>query len=432
MRPLMSTAADAAMSSGKTDDEEHTPSSDDDGSTPEPTAATAENTSAPQDPAQPQKRKGGRKPIYATSEERKQRNRQAQAAFRERRTEYIKQLEATIKQHEEALRSLQQSHRSAADECLMLRYKNSLLERILLEKGIDVQAELSVKTGSPLFDANNSPSQMSAPMVPAPLQRAAVNRQHARRSYQGTTANGRTSSLATQYTSRPSPFGTQSPTGQPTPASHVSSPTAMSNRSSVSTQQTGLPSPASVVISQAPSQASASAHSHASGTMPPASHAGTAPYHLSSTMSTISNASSKSGTTAVQAGVPSNSVFDYPPQFQKQMDQLDRDYDSNLRTNVDHESDISMGQDYEAANFGIPNHYAPFDNQHMPQQQHLVGAVGSQTVPRGRARDLQAAMFAGGQPPFDSFDSMLDADPFGLSASMHFPTTYSFDQAPQK
>lgn len=74
--------------------------------------------------------------IYATSEERKQRNRQAQAAFRERRTEYIKQLEATIKQNEETLSTLQQSHRSAADECLMLRYKNSLLERILLEKGI--------------------------------------------------------------------------------------------------------------------------------------------------------------------------------------------------------------------------------------------------------------------------------------------------------
>ena len=75
--------------------------------------------------------------IYATSEERKQRNRQAQAAFRERRTEYIKQLEATIKHQEETLQNLQQSHRSAADECLMLRYKNSLLERILLEKGQD-------------------------------------------------------------------------------------------------------------------------------------------------------------------------------------------------------------------------------------------------------------------------------------------------------
>lgn len=74
--------------------------------------------------------------IYATSEERKQRNRQAQAAFRERRTEYIRQLETTIKRNEESLQSLQQSHRSAADECLMLRYKNSLLERILLEKGM--------------------------------------------------------------------------------------------------------------------------------------------------------------------------------------------------------------------------------------------------------------------------------------------------------
>ena len=73
--------------------------------------------------------------IYATSEERKQRNRQAQAAFRERRTEYIKQLESTIKHHEDTLQNLQNSHRNAADECLMLRYKNSLLDRILLEKG---------------------------------------------------------------------------------------------------------------------------------------------------------------------------------------------------------------------------------------------------------------------------------------------------------
>jgi hypothetical protein len=73
--------------------------------------------------------------IYATSEERKQRNRQAQAAFRERRTEYIKQLEETIRVHESNLHNLQAAHRTAADECLMLRYKNSLLERILLEKG---------------------------------------------------------------------------------------------------------------------------------------------------------------------------------------------------------------------------------------------------------------------------------------------------------
>jgi hypothetical protein len=132
------------------------------------------------------KRKGGRKPVYpysalpylatllmilqmyATSEERKQRNRQAQAAFRERRTEYIKQLEETIRVHEANLHNLQTTHRITADECLMLRYKNSLLERILLEKGnptsvlnivenyllilpigIDVQAELGTKNSIP-------------------------------------------------------------------------------------------------------------------------------------------------------------------------------------------------------------------------------------------------------------------------------------------
>lgn len=31
--------------------------------------------------------------------------------------------------------------------------------------------------------------------------------------------------------------------------------------------------------------------------------------------------------------------------------------------------------------------------------------------------------------PFDSFDPMLDADPFGLTASMHFPTQFSFQES---
>ena len=32
----------------------------------------------------------------------------------------------------------------------------------------------------------------------------------------------------------------------------------------------------------------------------------------------------------------------------------------------------------------------------------------------------------------DPNDPMLDADPFGLSASMHYPTSYSFEQPPQR
>jgi hypothetical protein len=88
-------------------------------------------------------------------------------AFRERRTEYIKQLEETIRVHEVNLHNLQTGRQSAADVCIMLRYKNSLLERMLLEKGsqtnvpnigekylpvlpisIDVHAELEAKTNS--------------------------------------------------------------------------------------------------------------------------------------------------------------------------------------------------------------------------------------------------------------------------------------------
>ncbi|EPS44300.1 hypothetical protein H072_1712 [Dactylellina haptotyla CBS 200.50] len=121
------------------------------------------------DAAAAQKRKGGRKPVYATQEERKMRNRAAQAAFRERRTEYIKHLEATIKQQEETLATLQQSSRSAADEVLMLRYKNSLLERILLEKRIDVHAELKAFTDNDAVPAGPVPS---LPPHPPHVQRA--------------------------------------------------------------------------------------------------------------------------------------------------------------------------------------------------------------------------------------------------------------------
>jgi hypothetical protein len=195
------------------------------GSSPEPGLAET----YPQEEPQQQKRKGGRKPIYATSEERKQRNRQAQAAFRERRTEYIKQLESTIKHHEDTLQNLQNSHRNAADECLMLRYKNSLLERILLEKGIDVQAELRAKTGSPNLGATRPPVSAHASPNQAPLQqRAILNRQQQRRSLQGPPKIDASNGLPMIQPDGPIQ---RSPLTQPTPGSHLSSPAQSATRS---------------------------------------------------------------------------------------------------------------------------------------------------------------------------------------------------------
>ncbi|KAL3419936.1 hypothetical protein PVAG01_08435 [Phlyctema vagabunda] len=106
------------------------------------------------EPERPAKKcKGGRKLIYATLEQRKQRNRDAQAAFRERRTEHIAELEKTVEEQKVKLQASQAAHTSSKDECLLLRYKNSLLERILLERGIDVNEELNKK-----FDYQNDVS----------------------------------------------------------------------------------------------------------------------------------------------------------------------------------------------------------------------------------------------------------------------------------
>ena len=112
----------------------------------------------------------------------------------------------------------------------MLRYKNSLLERILLEKGrqlelhhapafvdrltgIDVQAELRAKTGSPLLGPTHVPHSMTQPTV----QRAIMNRHHqVRRS---------NSNIAPKI----EPGATlQSPQLRPTPSSHASSPSSNS------------------------------------------------------------------------------------------------------------------------------------------------------------------------------------------------------------
>lgn len=119
----------------------------------------------------------------------------------------------------------------------MLRYKNSLLERILLEKGtclnswtihlfhlsltpligIDVQAELRAKTGSPHLGPTHLQQSIAQPPT---VQRAIMNRHHqARRS---------NSSIAPKLEPGVAFHSNQSPQSRPTPPSHVSSPTTSS------------------------------------------------------------------------------------------------------------------------------------------------------------------------------------------------------------
>jgi hypothetical protein len=79
--------------------------------------------------------------------------------------------------------------------------------------------------------------------------------------------------------------------------------------------------------------------------------------------------------------------------------------------------DDAPGDDAEAdqfiPNFRLPNVSMAMQTQPPPPASSMADAGGGQ--------------FGASNPGFDPYDPMLDADPFGLSASMHFPTPYTYD-----
>ncbi|ELR06715.1 hypothetical protein VC83_05222 [Pseudogymnoascus destructans] len=336
------------------------------------------------------KRKGGRKPIYATSEERKQRNRQAQAAFRERRTEYIKQLEETIRVHETNLHSLQTAHRSAADECLMLRYKNSLLERILLEKGIDVQSELRAKTGSPSLGPSHMPQGMA---MPPTVQRAIMNRHHQAR---------RSNSNIAPKLEPVVPLGNPSPQSRPTPSSHHSSPTSTSPGFA---QANVLTPPApEAQIQQQRAQPLKPHLNHGLGVSVGPQNSGLGP-------------ALKGIQAAAGAGVSADAPAAYYPSFQNHIEQLEQEYDAQTDIVSDQDQPESAGPGPYPTPFALPPMMNPQQQQQQQRQQPRTTQAGEH-VPGFNSMTQQL---------LDPYDPMLDMDPFGLSASMHFPTQFTFD-----
>ncbi|KAF6815696.1 bZIP transcription factor [Colletotrichum sojae] len=354
---------------------------------------TAANANAATENQQP-KRKGGRKPIYATSEERKQRNRQAQAAFRERRTEYIKQLEEAIQVHESNLHNLQAAHRTAADECLMLRYKNSLLERILLEKGIDVQAELRAKTGSPNLGPTHAPQNM---VQPPPIQRAILNRHHQSRRSNSSIAPKLEPGISPLPPPIQAAHSAASPKTRPTPSSHANSPT---NTAPYGSQPALSPAASDhgPMRTMAPSMKS---QLSPMGPMNPAARA-----HMMS-----------GGPPRVGA----NGSYYPTPAFQNHIEQLEQEYDAPADMIEDSEIDTPSGPGPYPSTFSgdAPQNMMPSPASVGPGQQHMTT----------QAEQTQPAQTT--QGPYPSMSQLLDPnmewDPFGLSASMAFPAHFSFD-----
>lgn len=235
----------------------------------------------------------------------------------------------------------------------MLRYKNSLLERILLEKGlsfwrlcnllvltvpgIDVQTELQMKTGSPVLGPGFMHPAPTVPPQPQ-LQRTALQRQQARRSGQIYLPK-----LAPGQSNQDMNFTTTSPHAHPTPSSHASSPSQLSTRSPMTMHQGGMTPPTSAVLAQPqaqhlqkfgrttqqhPNQAYYQPQQQPGGAQRPPQRPPPSNYQGSTSgLSSISAGSQNSmtqslpATTGGNAGPQSASAF-YPSPFQKHFDQL--------------------------------------------------------------------------------------------------------------
>jgi len=83
-----------------------------------------------------------------------------------------------------------------------------------------------------------------------------------------------------------------------------------------------------------------------------------------------------------------------------------------------------MVDDQEAEQIAGPGPYpAPFEP--LPTTTAGQQQIGNlQMVPAGDNGQQYGSLT---QQLMDPYDPMLDMDPFGLSASMHFPTQFTFD-----
>lgn len=170
-----------------------------------------------------------------------------------------------------------------------------------------------MKTGSPTLGFQHPAANIAhIPPPQAPLQRTAIQRHQARRSG--------------HVLPKLAPGQAGSPKGQPTPTSHVSSPTSISNRSPMIMQQDGFNSPTSAMISPAQQYNFSRQPFYSSQQMSPSSQRPGPPVRHQSSGSMLSNHSS-GGRTSVSAGIGAPSAEAsasqlYSEGFQKHFDQL--------------------------------------------------------------------------------------------------------------
>jgi hypothetical protein len=101
-----------------------------------------------------------------------------------------------------------------------------------------------------------------------------------------------------------------------------------------------------------------------------------------------------------------------------------------VSTEQEYDAQADMVDDQDPAEGGPGPYPAPIPptqhhiNQHQQQQQHQLGQQAqNQALQMGGNAQGYNSM----TQLLDPYDPMLDMDPFGLSASMQFPSSFSFD-----
>jgi len=107
----------------------------------------------------------------------------------------------------------------------------------------------------------------------------------------------------------------------------------------------------------------------------------------------------------------------YQPPFQNHIEQLEQEYDAQVDMVDDSNESLRASTSYPQ--YGSQ---PPLQQQTSAQEQHQQqNALHASSSGPGFTTGSMT------QQLLDPFDPMLDTDPFGLSASMHFPTQFSFD-----
>ena len=101
----------------------------------------------------------------------------------------------------------------------------------------------------------------------------------------------------------------------------------------------------------------------------------------------------------------------------------DRDVGPGPYPQTYHQQALSANQELPMGMQGQPPMHPMQPMQPMAQMQPM------QPPPTSQNMDSNSSSYPGMQAGFDPYDPMLDADPFGLSASMHFPTQFTFQES---